>query len=130
MKTTGAGGILLNERREVLLILRKNSPTFNDLWSGPGGKIEGNESPEQTAEREFKEEVGLIVKVNKSLGRYIDRDEGKVRGFYKGFLVDLISGSLMIKEPEKLQEARYFPLNELPENLAPFTREYIKALRR
>jgi 8-oxo-dGTP diphosphatase len=57
----GAGIILLNSKNEVLLLLRDNKPDipFPNMWDIPGGKIEDNETPEQTVRREIKEEMEI-----------------------------------------------------------------------
>jgi hypothetical protein len=48
-----AGGLVINERSEILLIKRRGK------WDLPKGKAEPGESPEQTALREVEEECGL-----------------------------------------------------------------------
>ncbi len=48
-----AGGLVINERGEILLIKRRGK------WDLPKGKTEPGESPEQTALREVEEECGL-----------------------------------------------------------------------
>lgn len=50
---------IVNESGEVLLIKRSDT----NLWSLPGGWLEPNESPEEAAIRETKEETGLDVAV-------------------------------------------------------------------
>lgn len=44
---------------EIMLIQRKDPP-FQDLWALPGGFMEMEESLEETARRELKEETGII----------------------------------------------------------------------
>jgi 8-oxo-dGTP pyrophosphatase MutT (NUDIX family) len=59
---TAAGGIVLNEKKEVLLIYR------NEKWDLPKGKAEVGETPEQTGLREVSEETGLQqLAINKVL---------------------------------------------------------------
>jgi len=48
-----AGGLVLNEKGEILVIKRRGK------WDLPKGKAEAGESPEQTALREVEEECGL-----------------------------------------------------------------------
>lgn len=48
-----AGGLIVNERGEVLLMFRRGK------WDLPKGKMDANETPEMTAIREVKEETGL-----------------------------------------------------------------------
>jgi 8-oxo-dGTP pyrophosphatase MutT (NUDIX family) len=48
-----AGGIVLNEKNEVLFIYRRG------VWDLPKGKMEPDENPAETAVREVQEECGL-----------------------------------------------------------------------
>jgi 8-oxo-dGTP pyrophosphatase MutT (NUDIX family) len=48
-----AGGLVQNERGEVLFIYRRNK------WDLPKGKIDAGESPEECAVREVQEETGM-----------------------------------------------------------------------
>jgi mutator protein MutT len=48
--------------RKVLLVKRGRAP-FAGLWSLPGGKVEGGETPRQAACRELKEETGIEAEV-------------------------------------------------------------------
>ncbi len=48
-----AGGIVTNNRREILFIMR------NNVWDLPKGKIESGETPEIAAIRETEEESGI-----------------------------------------------------------------------
>ncbi|MCS6933838.1 MAG: NUDIX domain-containing protein [Chitinophagales bacterium] len=50
-----AGGIVTNERGEILMIYRKG------FWDLPKGKLELSETPEQGAAREVEEETGVTV---------------------------------------------------------------------
>ena len=45
---------------EVLLMHRHKEPNLG-LWIAPGGKVELDESPYETAHREMLEETGLVV---------------------------------------------------------------------
>jgi mutator protein MutT len=48
--------------RKVLLVKRGRAPLAG-LWSLPGGKVEGGETPRQAACRELKEETGIEAEV-------------------------------------------------------------------
>lgn len=60
---------------EVLLIKRKKDP-YKGYWALPGGFLEIEETPEEAARRELKEETGLEIDVLKEVGTFgeIDRD--------------------------------------------------------
>jgi len=59
---TAAGGVVLNDRNQVLLIHRRNK------WDLPKGKLEPGESIETCALREVQEETGLK---NLSLDKFL-----------------------------------------------------------
>ncbi|AXJ12575.1 NUDIX hydrolase [Streptococcus pluranimalium] len=66
-----AGGILANQDGKVLLQLRGDKKT----WAIPGGAMELGESSLDTAVREFYEETGIEVQVNRLLNVYTNFDE-------------------------------------------------------
>ncbi|MFK7934056.1 MAG: NUDIX hydrolase [Saprospiraceae bacterium] len=57
-----AGGVVFNEKKEALLIYRR------DFWDLPKGKIDPGETPEEAAVREVQEETGVQ---NIDLGDFI-----------------------------------------------------------
>lgn len=48
-------------RRVDLLLIQRNRPPSEGLWTLPGGRLEPGETAEQCAIRELKEELGLTV---------------------------------------------------------------------
>ena len=54
----GAGIALMTPKGKVLFIKRSPSSNHPDEWDFPGGKADDNETPDQTARRETKEEIG------------------------------------------------------------------------
>lgn len=58
----GASIAVFKDRR-VLLVKRGHAP-FAGLWSLPGGKLEGTETPREAARRELKEETGVEAEVD------------------------------------------------------------------
>ncbi|MFA7117940.1 MAG: NUDIX domain-containing protein [Sphaerochaetaceae bacterium] len=115
----GIGVMIQNDQGLVLLGLRKGSHGSGE-WSFPGGYLEIGETIFETAKRETKEETNLdinkfeVVSVADEL-RYLQSD-GKhylnigVRGIYD-------SGEVIVMEPDKCEEWRWFDLNNLPANL-------------
>ena len=65
-----AAGIIFKAGNKILLAKRAD----NGLWAFPGGHIEAGETPEQAAQRECLEEVGISV-----------NDIGKI-GIFNGFV--------------------------------------------
>ncbi len=56
-----AVGVVKNTKGQVLISLRDESLHQGGLWEFPGGKIEPDESAEQTLVRELKEELAITV---------------------------------------------------------------------
>ncbi|MBI3627774.1 MAG: NUDIX domain-containing protein [Candidatus Sungbacteria bacterium] len=69
-----AGGILIQDKK--FLIVRSKG---KDIFYAPGGKIEGNETPEVSLVRELKEELSIETKVTdlEFFGTYIHPVAGK-----------------------------------------------------
>lgn len=61
-----AAKALIHHQHKFLVI--KEVIAGNEVWDLPGGKIEYGESPQETMHREIKEEIGLKVEIEKSVG--------------------------------------------------------------
>ncbi len=69
-----AGGIVQNEKKEILFIFRRGK------WDLPKGKLEAGESIETCAEREIEEETGITeLTLKKKIGEtyHIYEEKGK-----------------------------------------------------
>jgi ADP-ribose pyrophosphatase YjhB (NUDIX family) len=53
-----ASSAILQRGNRFLLVLRRNPPSA-DMYAFPGGRAEADETPEETALREFEEETGI-----------------------------------------------------------------------
>ena len=111
----GAAGIVLRER-ELLLVRHREAGAF-DFWLPPGGKLEGEESIRECAEREVREETGLVVRAGRIL--YVQEFVHPGYHFVKFFLLcEEAGGSLSLEhrvaeERDFLVDARFFPPAEL-----------------
>ena len=96
----------------VLLIKRKNDP-YKDCWAFPGGFINIDESAEEAAIRELKEETGLDVSSVKQLKAYSkpDRDP-RERVITIAFIAE--SKLKEVKGGDDAKEARWFDILHLP----------------
>ena len=63
MKRKGSSIIFVNDKREVLLLLRDNIPSipYPNMWDLPGGHVETSETPEHCIVREMNEELNLTL---------------------------------------------------------------------
>jgi 8-oxo-dGTP pyrophosphatase MutT (NUDIX family) len=82
-------------------------------WTIPGGGIKKNESPEDAAKREIREETGVYLSRVMKIGEYKSEKEYKkdtVHCFYGVADNDTVS-----IDPLEVKESGWFPLDMLPE---------------
>ena len=107
----GADAAIFNQDGQILLVRR----TDDGLWCLPCGWVEPNESPEEAAVRETREETGLEVQSRKLVGVYSrkpDTGYGPHAAIAVVYLCDLIGGSPL--RSHEIQEAKYWHIEEVP----------------
>jgi 8-oxo-dGTP diphosphatase len=105
---------------QVLLVRRARAP-WRDRWDLPGGFCDGDEHPMHAAERELREELGLVGEAIVYLGTWMDVYEPPVGDGQRdhtansAYLVRLDDASAPITtQPDEVAEARWFPLDAVP----------------
>ncbi len=118
---TGVGVMLINDNKILLghrVISSKDTGGIYepDSWTFPGGKQEYNETVLETAIRETKEETNLDLK---ELYVYTASDEFQIdRHFVTiGVISSSYEGELKVMEPNKIDEWKWFDINDLPNNI-------------
>ena len=124
-KTSGVGA---TKDTRVLLGLRKNSHGAGE-WSFPGGHLDLGESPEACARRELMEETGIAAKDLNRRGWSNDVMPDEGLHYVTLFLATKVAWSVSaeLKEPDKFEEWRWFPLDRLPGNIFGPTASLLKA---
>ena len=87
------GAVVLHEGN-VLLVLR-GQPPAEGQWAIPGGSVELGETLQTAAEREIREETGIIIKAGEPIFTFdlVQRDEvGGIRFHY--VIIDLMADYL------------------------------------
>lgn len=96
MKTfyVGIKAVFIDENKGVLLLKSK------DYWDMPGGRIDGDELPEQTVRREVAEEVpnATVLTVGNVVGAY--RLGKNIDGDKDLFLIYYVVRGLIDNEPQ------------------------------
>lgn len=98
---------------QVLLIERGDEP-FKGCWAFPGGFLNMDETTEQCAIRELKEETGLEVDKVKEIGTYskVDRDP-RGRTITVAYLA-VVDAPLEVMGQDDAAKAQWFPIDTLP----------------
>lgn len=98
----------------VLLVQRANEP-YKGKWAFPGGFMNMDETTEETARRELKEETGLTVDDISQIGTFdrVDRDP-RGRVITVAYFV-VIDGIREVKGGDDAAVARWFSIGNLPE---------------
>lgn len=120
MMMCGASVILYNGAGQVLMLHR----TDNDSWCFPGGAVELGEKVEEAAIRESLEETGLTVENLELFGVFSGE---QLHFIYPNgdevYVVDVVFKSNSYKGELRLnhegKEAKFFPIDALPENISP-----------
>lgn len=102
--------IIINNKK--ILLTQRGYGEYKDKWEFPGGKIEENETKEETIIREIKEELDASIKVEK----FLTKVEYDYTSFYlkmNVFIASLTSSHLLFKEHESYKWIDVSELNDL-----------------
>ncbi len=90
-------------------------------WGLPAGGLEHYEQPIDAVKREFFEETGMQIQVERLLTAVSAREDHHIGMIY---LCKIASGEF--KELLEISEMKYFPINELPDKMLTTEKELIK----
>lgn len=116
--TLGVRAVVLNRAGDVFLIRH----TYTPGWQLPGGGVETGETLNEALAKELREEACIRLTVPATLhgiyfNRKVSRRDHVALYVVRDFVVD---GA---KKPDmEIAEARFFPLDALPEGTTPATR--------
>ena len=117
--STRSCATIVNGDRILLVRQIYKGETF---WTFPGGSIEQNETPEQAAIREVKEESGVDIKIQHEI---LQVHSDRINGLYYCFLAVLMNGTPILgydpelpEDQQELTDVRWVPIEQakkLPE---------------
>jgi len=110
-----------------ILLIRRGKDPFKGQWAAPGGRIEDDETAEECAIREMKEETGLDIEVGPLVGVYSEPSRDPRLIIAAAYLVRRKGGEL--KGGDDAAEARWFPLDGMPPLMSDHPRIVADAIR-
>ncbi len=118
--------LFLFREKHILLLRRYNTGYADGQYSVIAGHLDGNEEIKTAMIREAQEEANIeIVPQNLEVVGVMHRKAADERIDF--FLVATSwTGTIMNNEPAKCDDLRWFPLNELPENMVPYVRRELQ----
>jgi len=98
-----------------LLLVQRAKPPFEGAWALPGGFLELDETLEQAALRELREETGLVLAHAEQLGAFdaIDRDP-RERVLSVAHVAFADMDAQAVEAADDARAVRWFPLDALP----------------
>ncbi|MDH0029757.1 MULTISPECIES: NUDIX domain-containing protein [unclassified Acinetobacter] len=121
MKTiTVAAAVILNEQNQLLLVRKQNTQAFMQV----GGKLELNEAPELTIQREILEEIGCECKIKQFIGQF----ETAAANEPDHVLVSYVYSVELKQVPQiaaEIAEMKWINLDDQSTVLAPLTKEVV-----
>lgn len=115
IKQTSAGGVVFKQDEnniKVIIATRQK----NKIYCLPKGHIEANESEEQAALREVKEEAGVTAKIIAKIGKisywfYSKEENARIFKNVHFYLMQYLNGSVSNHDAE-LEEVNWVDINE------------------
>ena len=107
--------VMTREAEPKVLLIQRGEEPFKGAWAFPGGFMNMDETAERCAFRELEEESGLKLTEAKQIGCYSDVDrDPRGRTLSVAYLM-LVKEELPVKGQDDAKQAKWWPLNELPE---------------
>lgn len=110
--------VMIRCSNRVLMGQRKGGSSGDQKWCFPGGHLELNESWEECATRETKEETGVDIENITFITATNDINTTDGKHYITIHLVaDLSYGEAQVIEPDKFYQWKWFEWGNLPESL-------------
>ena len=114
----GVGAVILNEKGEILLLLRRERPEAG-RWTIPGGAVEWFETCVDALRRECREELGVEIDIVRILTvvDHIVKEEG-AHWVSIEYLASIADGEVTNACIQENEQVTWFSLDKLPDKLS------------
>lgn len=118
--------LILIKDNKILLARRFNTGWMDGMYSLIAGHIDGNESVSTAMMREAFEEAKItLTKENLEPATVLHRRSTDQEYIDFFFVTKHWKGEITIGEPDKCDELRWYPIDNLPENTLPYIQEVL-----
>lgn len=114
--------IIKNEEGKILLQRRQGTKLWPGFLALPAGHIDEGENAYEAAIREAKEELNITISQNNIIDTFVVNRRNKSLSPYYDvyFEINNYEGKIIINEPEKCSELKWYGIEELPEDMIEF----------
>jgi ADP-ribose pyrophosphatase YjhB (NUDIX family) len=120
VEETSAGGLVRSADGTMALLIGRHDKRGRTLWSLPKGHLESNETPEEAAIREVREETGIEAVIVRHLGTidfWFMADGKRIHKTVHHYLMDETGGVLTAQTAE-VDEVQWFGIETIATQLA------------
>jgi 8-oxo-dGTP pyrophosphatase MutT (NUDIX family) len=109
-----AGGVVVRERQVVVIVPTRRAADGSRVLALPKGHVDPGETPIEAAEREVREETGILARALTELGesRYWYRRDGRTIGKRVSFFLFEFLGGDIADHDDEVEEVRWIDLEE------------------
>ncbi len=120
--TFGARAMIYDRENRAVFLIRH---TYVPGWQLPGGGVEAGETALEALAREIREECNIAIGGRPQLKAIHFNRQASRRDHIAVYLVTNFTVKGDRKADHEIAEARFFPINALPEDTTPATRRRI-----
>lgn len=113
-------GVVIKKDNKYLLVQQKNPKSFG-LWNFPAGKVDSNETIENAAIREAKEESGFDVELGEKIAVFEGNENTPEKHIFKA---EINGGDINFPE-EEIMDVNWFTYEEIVSMKDKLREDYI-----
>jgi len=112
--------VVVRDQEVVVIVPTRRAADGSRVLALPKGHVDGSETPVQAAQREVREETGILAEPVRELGqtRYWYRRGGRTIGKEVSFFLFLYTGGDTTDHDDEVEEVRWLSLEQAEQELS------------